>query len=176
MRIKPLMLLPPVAFAGLALALWVGMERGDQALPSTLEGRAAPAMEVTALGDQVLPVDADLKAPGVKLVNFWASWCEPCRAEHPLLDQLNAEGVVINGVNYKDKPGDALGFLAEMGNPYTRIGADSGRMALDWGVYGVPETYVIDGKGVVVLRMAGPITAGNLASVIRPAMAKAAAD
>ncbi len=149
------------------------MQRGDQPLPSALEGRAAPAMEVTPLGDLVLPVDADLKAPGVKLVNFWASWCQPCRAEHPLLDQLKAEGVVIIGINYKDKPEDALGFLAEMGNPYAKIGADSGRMAVDWGVYGVPETYVIDSNGVVVLRMAGPITAGNLAGVIRPAIAKA---
>ncbi len=105
---------PPLAFAGLVPAFWVGMQRGDQALPSTPEGRQTPAME-----------------------------------------------------------GTALGFLAEMGNPFARIGADSGRMALDRGVNGVPETYVFDGKGGVVLRMAGPITAGNLESVIRPAMAKA---
>jgi cytochrome c biogenesis protein CcmG, thiol:disulfide interchange protein DsbE len=173
---KVLMLVPPVAFAGLALAFWIGMRNGDQALPSTLEGRAAPAMVLTALGDRPLPVDADLTAPGVKLVNFWASWCQPCRAEHPLLTQLQAEGVAIYGVNYKDKPGDALGFLAELGDPYSKIGADSGRMALDWGVYGVPETYVIDGEGVVVLRLAGPITAQAMERQIRPALAQAAAE
>jgi cytochrome c biogenesis protein CcmG/thiol:disulfide interchange protein DsbE len=110
----------------------------------------------------------------VKLVNFWASWCEPCRAEHPILEALQKEGVVIYGVNYKDTPEAAAKFLAEMGNPYTKIGADSGPMALDWGVYGVPETYVIDGKGVVVLRVAGPITAGNLDTMLRPALKKAA--
>ena len=176
MGIKPLMLLPPVAFAGLALAFWIGMQNGDQALPSTMAGRQAPAITVTALGDQPLPVDADLRAPGVKLVNFWASWCQPCRAEHPLLKQLQSEGVVILGINYKDKPGDALGFLAEMGNPFAKIGADSGRMALDWGVYGVPETYVIDAKGVVVLRLVGPITAQELERQVRPALAKAAVE
>ena len=82
--------------------------------------------------------------------------------------------MVIYGVNYKDTPEAAAKFLAEMGNPYTKIGADSGPMALDWGVYGVPETYVIDGKGVVVLRVAGPITAGNLDTMLRPALKKAA--
>ena len=171
-----MMLVPPVAFAGLALAFWIGMQNGEQALPSTMAGRQAPTITVTALGDQPMPVDADLSAPGVKLVNFWASWCQPCRAEHPLLKQLQSEGVVILGINYKDKPGDALGFLAEMGNPFAKIGADSGRMALDWGVYGVPETYVIDGKGVVVLRLVGPITAQELERQVRPALAKAAAD
>ena len=168
------MLLPPLVFAGLAVAFWIGMRNGDQPLPSAREGGPAPAVTLTALGDQPVPNDADLQAPGVKLVNFWASWCQPCRAEHPVLEQLQTEGVVIYGVNYKDKPADALGFLAEMGNPYTGIGADAGRMALDWGLYGVPETYVIDGNGVVVLRLAGPITAAILTETIRPAMAKAA--
>ena len=168
------MLLPPLVFAGLALAFWIGMQNGDQPLPSAREGGPAPAIALTALGDQPVPSDADLRASGVKLVNFWASWCQPCRAEHPVLEQLQAEGVVIYGVNYKDKPSDAQGFLAEMGNPYAKIGADSGRMAIDWGVYGVPETYVIDGKGVVVLRVAGPITAAALEATIRPALARAA--
>jgi cytochrome c biogenesis protein CcmG/thiol:disulfide interchange protein DsbE len=93
-----------------------------------------------------------------------------------MLDRLREEGVVIYGINYKDKPDAALGFLAEMGNPYAKLGADSGRMALDWGVYGVPETYVIDGSGTVVLRWAGPITEAVLEKTLRPAMAKAAAN
>ena len=175
--VKPLMVLPPVIFAGLALAFWMGMQNGDPALPSTMEGRQAPEVSVTPLGSGTPLTQADLTGPGVKLVNFWASWCAPCRAEHPMLTKLASEGVVINGVNnYKDKPENALGFLAELGNPYARIGADSGRMALNWGVYGVPETFVIDGNGKVVLRWAGPITEAVLERTIRPAMAKAAAD
>ena len=174
--VKPLMVLPPVIFAGLALAFWMGMQNGDPALPSTMEGRQAPEVSVTALGSGTPLTQADLTGPGVKLVNFWASWCAPCRVEHPMLTKLASEGVVINGVNYKDKPENALGFLAELGNPYARIGADSGRMALNWGVYGVPETFVIDGNGKVVLRWAGPITEAVLERTIRPAMAKAAAD
>lgn len=172
--VKPMMLLPPLVFAGLALAFYGGMQNGDPALPSTMEGRQAPAVEVTALADHPLVTHADLMAPGVKLVNFWASWCQPCRVEHPMLERLAAEGIVINGINYKDKPADAAKLLDELGNPYARIGADAGRMALDWGVYGVPETYVIDGNGMVVLRWAGPITEDVLENNLRPAMAKAA--
>lgn len=171
--VKPLMILPPVMFAGLALAFWVGMQNGDQALPSTMEGRPAPAISVTALGNGPMVTQEDMSAPGVKLVNFWASWCQPCRVEHPMLDALASEGVVIHGINYKDEAGAALGFLEELGNPYAKIGADSGRMAIDWGVYGVPETFVIDGDGKVVLRWAGPITADVLERTIRPAIAEA---
>ena len=174
--VKPLMLLPPLVFAGLALAFYAGMQRGDPALPSAMQGRTAPLIEVTALADHPLVTQADMTAPGVKLVNFWASWCQPCRVEHPMLEKLAAEGVAINGINYKDKPSDATKLLADLGNPFVRIGVDSGRMALNWGVYGVPETYVIDGNGIVVLRWAGPITEDVLEREIRPAMAKAAAE
>ena len=170
MAIRPLMVLPPVVFAVLVAAFWMGMKNGDQPLPSAMEGRLAPGVLVTPLGDGAVLTQADLETPGVKLINFWASWCPPCRVEHPTLAKLAAEGVVIFGVNYKDKPEDALGFLAEMGNPYAKLGADAGRMALDWGVYGVPETYVIDGQGRVVLRWAGPVTEDVLERVIRPAM------
>lgn len=176
MAFRPLILLPPLLFAGLAVAFWVGMQKGDQPLPSMTVGHTAPNVRAVALGPGPVVTDADLRKPGVKLLNFWASWCEPCRIEHPMLEKLQAEGVVIYGINYKDKPEDALKFLGDMGNPYTQLGADAGPMALDWGVYGVPETYVIDGTGQVVLRLAGPITADNLDSQIRPAMAKAAAN
>lgn len=172
---KPLMFLPPVLFVGLAVLFYTGMGREDpEGLPSTMIGREAPAVQVTALGPDAPFSDATLREPGVKLVNFWASWCAPCRAEHPLLEEMAAEGIPILGVNYKDDPAKALGFLDELGNPYAAIGADSGRMAIDWGVYGVPETYVIDGEGKIVLRFAGPITRQELERTLRPAMEAAA--
>lgn len=174
---KPLMILPPLVFLGLAAMFYVGMQNGDQALPSQMVGKPAPKIAAEALGTLPLATDADLTAPGVKLVNFWASWCQPCRAEHPMLEALQQKGVTILGVNYKDQPGDALGFLSEMGNPYAKIAADaSGRMGIDWGIYGVPETFVIDGKGQVIARLAGPITTETMAQTIQPAMDQAAKD
>ncbi len=177
-RISPLMLLPPVIFAGIAAMFVVGMNRENpDALPSTLLGQQAPAVVVAQLADLPSFTDADLRDGKVKLVNFWASWCAPCRAEHPNLTQLQAEGVTIYGVNYKDKPEAAARFLAELGNPYTAIGADeSGRMGIDWGIYGVPETFIIDGEGKVVLRFPGPITGRTLDDVIRAGLKEAAAE
>jgi cytochrome c biogenesis protein CcmG/thiol:disulfide interchange protein DsbE len=174
--VKPLFLIPLFVVGGLLAASLVKLQTGEANLPSTMEGRQAPAVTVTQLGGGEVVTQADLMATGVKLVNFWASWCQPCRVEHPMLEKLEAEGVVIYGINYKDKPDDAMGFLTEMGNPFAKMGADSGRMALDWGVYGVPETYVIDASGVVVLRWAGPITEDVLANTLRPALAKAAGN
>ena len=174
--VKPLFLIPLFVVGGLLAASLVKLQTGEANLPSTMEGRQAPVVTVTLLGGGEVVTQADLMATGVKLVNFWASWCQPCRVEHPVLEKLEAEGVVIYGINYKDKPDDAMGFLTEMGNPFAKMGADSGRMALDWGVYGVPETYVIDASGVVVLRWAGPITEDVLANTLRPALAKAAGN
>ena len=176
MGFRPLILLPLVLFAGLGIAFYTGLSNGEQDLPSTAVDKPAPPVSVTAFPQAALPDDAALRAPGVKLVNFWASWCAPCRAEHPMLERLAAEGVTIHGINYKDKPDAALAFLAELGSPYVTIGADSsGRMGIDWGIYGVPETFVINGEGKVILRLPGPITAENLESTIRPALAKAVA-
>ncbi len=177
-KISPLMLLPPVLFAGIAAMFVLGMNREDpNALPSTLPGRQAPAVVVAQLADLPVFSDADLKDGKVKLVNFWASWCAPCRAEHPNLEKLKAEGVTIYGVNYKDKPDAALGFLRDLGNPYAAIGTDeSGRMGIDWGIYGVPETFIIDGDGKVVDRFPGPITERSMDDVIRAGLKKAAAE
>lgn len=173
--LRPLMLAPLLVFGAFAALALVGLSRENpNELPTALAGQPAPAVQVTPLGDGPVLRDADLRGDGVKLVNYWASWCAPCRVEHPNLTRLAAEGVTIHGVNYKDKPANALGFLSELGNPYTAMGADeSGRMALDWGVYGVPETYVIDGQGKIVLRFAGPITDRVMENTLLPAIEKA---
>jgi len=170
-KLSPLMIAPPVIFAALAGLFYFGMQREDaDSLPSAREGQPAPVVAVGLLGDKPGFDDATLRDEGVKLVNFWASWCAPCRVEHPNLETLAEDaGVPIYGVNYKDEPGNALGFLDELGDPYAAIGTDaSGRMALEWGVYGVPETYVIDGDGTIVLRFAGPITESIMENRILP--------
>ncbi len=175
-KISPLMIAPPAIFVAFIALAAVGMFRDNpDALPSAREGQPAPAVKLTELPGKVSFTDEALRDGQVKLVNYWASWCAPCRVEHPTLQQLADEGLPIYGVNYKDNPDKALTFLEELGDPYVAIGADaSGRMALDWGLYGVPETYVIDGDGVVVLRFAGPVTQRVLKETLRPALEKAA--
>lgn len=172
-RMSPLMLVP-VALAGLFAGLaFVGLQRDDpDALPSALAGKPAPAVTLVPLGEKPGFDDAALRQGRIVLVNYWASWCAPCRVEHPNLTKLAAEGVPIYGINYKDTPpANALGFLAELGDPYAGVGADpQGRMALQWGVYGIPETFVVDGSGRIVLRVAGPITERVLENTIRPAL------
>ena len=176
MKIKPLMLIPPLLFAGLAALFLVGMLRDDdpRALPSTREGGPVPALTLADFrGEPAFTVE-DLADGDVVLVNFWASWCAPCRAEHPQLVQMAAEGIEIFGVNYKDDPAKAAQFLDDLGDPFQRVSADpTGRTGLDWGLYGVPETFVIDAEGTVVKRFAGPITQSVLESVIKPAIAAA---
>ena len=177
-KIPVLALLPPLIFAALAGLFLGGMFRDDpDALPSTLVGREAPAVEVVPLSGLTPFTNALLEEPGAKIVNFWASWCAPCRVEHPQLMALANEGLAIYGVNYKDDARKAQAFLDELGDPYAGVGADdAGRMALDWGVYGVPETFVIDGSGTVVLRFAGPVTREIMENRIRPALAEASAQ
>ena len=174
-KISPLMIAPPAIFAAFAVLAAVGMFRDDpDALPSARQGQPAPAVVLTDLPGKPSFDDAALRGGDVTLVNYWASWCAPCRVEHPNLETLADEGVAIYGVNYKDEPAKALAFLEELGDPYTGIGADAGgRMALDWGLYGVPETYVIAGDGTIVLRFAGPITQRVLEETIRPAIKEA---
>ncbi|MDA5093883.1 DsbE family thiol:disulfide interchange protein [Aliiroseovarius sp. KMU-50] len=178
-KISWLMLLPIILFGGLATMFMWGMSNGKDArtLPSTREGGVVPALTVSPLGTGVEFTQEDLTNGGVKLVNFWASWCAPCRVEHPQLETLAREGVTIYGINYKDEDTKALRFLEELGNPYVSLMADKkGRTGLDWGLYGVPETFVIDKDGVVIKRFAGPITESILDSVIRPAITEAEAS
>lgn len=160
-KISPLMLLPPVIFAALAGMFVWGMGRDDpRQLPSALIGQEAPALVVTPLAGLPPLTSEVLKDGTVKLVNFWASWCAPCRLEHPQLTALSAEGIPVYGVNYKDQPEAALKFLADLGNPYAAVGADLSGLdtAVNWGVYGVPETFVIDGQGKVLYRFAGALS------------------
>jgi cytochrome c biogenesis protein CcmG/thiol:disulfide interchange protein DsbE len=160
-KISPLMLAPPLLFAALAGMFVWGMGRDDpRQLPSALIGQVAPALVLTQLGE-LPPLTSEVLLDGqVKLVNFWASWCAPCRLEHPQITALAAEGIPVYGVNYKDDPEAALKFLAELGNPYDAIGADRSGLetAMNWGVYGIPETFVIDGQGKVLYRFAGALT------------------
>lgn len=166
-----LVLLPPAIFAGLAglfaASMWTG--DGDE-LPSALIGQTAPALPDAPLGDLPLAT-AEMLRGDVTLVNYFASWCAPCRVEHPHLQALAANGVRVLGVAYKDDPASATAFLDELGNPYAAAAQDpQGRAALDWGVYGVPETFVVDAEGRVVARMAGPVTERVLAERLLPAM------
>ena len=167
-----LMLLPPVIFTGLVAIFAIGMLRDNpDALPSARLNKPAPAVQLTPLSGKAVFEDQSLRQGQVTLVNFWASWCAPCRAEHASLAALSEAGVVVYGVNYKDTADKALGFLAEVGDPYHALGADeSGKMGLDWGLYGVPETFIIGRDGAVLKRFAGPITLRALVSEIRPAL------
>jgi cytochrome c biogenesis protein CcmG, thiol:disulfide interchange protein DsbE len=150
-------------------AMLRGLRTGEydpRGVPSALIGRPVPDFALPPLPGANLPplTIADLRAPGRPvLVNFWASWCMPCVIEHPQLMRLSRQGVAVYGINYKDRPAEANGFLQRHGNPFARLGVDEpGRVAIDWGVYGVPETYLIDPRGVIRWRYAGPITPETL--------------
>lgn len=164
--------LPLVAFIALGAVLLIGLGRDPEALPSALLGRAVPSFSLPPLeGRGEGWSDAELRTGKPQIVNVFASWCVPCRIEHPVLMGLKERGVTINAINYKDEPAKANAFLDEMGNPYARIGADrNGRVAIDWGVYGVPETFVVDGQGRIVFRFPGPLTPDVLNDKVLPAL------
>ena len=113
----------------------------------------------------------------VVYIDFWASWCAPCRVEHPLLTQLSKDKRIrVVGINYKDQPANAVRFLTQLGNPFAAIGTDGdGRAAIEWGVYGVPETFIVGRDGRIAHKLVGPITNENIASVLMPAIEKALA-
>ncbi|MGB7242388.1 MAG: DsbE family thiol:disulfide interchange protein [Sulfitobacter sp.] len=176
-KISPLMLAPPLIFAGFVGLAFVGMFREDPSgLPSTLVGQAAPAITDVALADYPAVTPEDLKTGTVTLVNFWASWCPPCRAEHPRLLQMQSEGIPIIGVNFKDTKGPASSYLADDGNPFLSVAFDpQGRTAIDWGVTAPPETFILDGDGTVLFRFAGPLVGSDYEQRFLPALTEALA-
>ena len=169
--------LPLLFFAGLALLFVFRLEAGDPSrIPSALLGRPAPVTElppVTGLARDGKPVpglsSADFKGR-VTLLNVWASWCVPCHDEVPFLEELGKDARIrLVGINYKDQPDNARRFLGRYGNPFVASGADaSGRAVIDWGVYGVPETFLIDRQGRIAFKLVGPITADNFERVLKP--------
>jgi len=178
-------LLPLAIFLALAALSFFRLGSGDPSrIPSALIGRPAPDTNLPAVpglnardGKPMPGISvADFKG-AVTLVNVWASWCVPCHDEAPLLEQLSADKRIrIVGINYKDQPDNARRFLGRYGNPFAAAGADSnGRASMEWGVYGVPETFIVGRDGTIAYKLVGPITEGNLERVIRPEIEKALA-
>lgn len=159
-RFRVAYVIPLVLFFGLALALGWGLTRDPRELPSALIGKPVPEFNLPPVQGRTLGLSsADLKGE-VSLVNVFASWCTACRVEHPVFMELKKQGAVpIHGINYKDQPRDAAKWLDDLGDPYTRTGADlTGRVSIEWGVYGVPETFVIDREGRIAFKQVGPVT------------------
>lgn len=174
-KVSPLMVLPPVLFAGLAALFYFGMLRDNpNDLPSTFIGRQAPAVPEGVLPGRDPFGNDDLRTGEVTVVNFWASWCPPCRAEHPTLHALTEEGVTLYGVNFKDDADNANRYLTNDGNPFQGIAFDPrGRTAMDWGVAAPPETFIIAGDGTVLFKFAGPLVGSDYEQRFRPELEKA---
>ncbi len=177
-RGRLLMLAPVAAFGLLAVAFYWGLWNKDDRLPSTLIGKPVPEFELAPIEGRGNGLSSTDLRGDVSIVNVWASWCVPCRVEMPLLVELAEAGTVpIHGINYKDDPEAALAFLNELGDPYTRIGADrSGRVAIDWGVYGLPETFVIDAEGRIAYKHVGPFDLRSLEEDILPVVRRLQAE
>lgn len=158
-RWRLLAYIPLVLVVALSGLFAVSLFQGDpQTLPSARIGKAVLPFSVPRLQSDERLTEADLATGTPILLNVWASWCGPCRDEHPFLAALQAQGVEIIGLNYKDKPDAARRFLQRLGDPYSKIGVDaSGRVAIDLGVYGVPETFILDAQGRVLDRHVGPL-------------------
>lgn len=154
------LLLPLLVFIGITVFLAVGLTHDPREVPSPLIGKPVPQFSLPPVRGRTLGLATGDLRGDVSLVNVFASWCVACREEHPLLMQIKRDSVLpIHGLDYKDQPADAARWLNEMGDPYTRTGADlDGRVAIDWGVYGVPESFVIDREGRIAYKQIGPIT------------------
>jgi cytochrome c biogenesis protein CcmG/thiol:disulfide interchange protein DsbE len=175
MALKPMVLIPPVLFAALAGLFAAGLMRDNpDELPSALIGREAPRVPAETLAGKVALTDADLRSGEVTIVNYWASWCPPCRAEHPTLIALAEQGYRVAGINFRDDPEKALAYLAEETDPFFAQGFDpAGRVSLDWGVTAPPETFIVGGDGTVLFRYAGPLIGSDYEQRFLPALLEA---
>jgi len=172
---------PLLIFAGLAALFFIQLSRGggSNVVPSALIGAPVPAVELPALegllqdGAQIPGLSPEQLKGQISIVNIWASWCAPCRAEHPLLLELSEDKhFQLIGINYKDKPSNALRFLGSLGNPYDIVGVDeNGRSSIEWGVYGVPETFIVDSEGKIAYKHVGPLSPASMESSFMPALA-----
>lgn len=167
-----LLLLPLILFGAMALMLGVGLKLDSSQVNSPLVGKPAPEFQAPSLQNPGRNVQlSDLKGQ-VALVNVWASWCTTCRQEHPYLMALSEQGVPIYGIDYKDERAEAIAWLEKYGNAYQAVAFDAeGRVGMDWGVYGVPETYVVDRQGVIRYKHTGAITAHSLREKLQPLIA-----
>lgn len=173
-RQKIIWLLPLLVFLVIAIFLGIGLTRDPRYVPSPLINKPVPEFDLPAVQGRTLGLsDKDLYGE-VSLLNVFASWCAACREEHPFLMALNREGYIpIHGLNYKDEPKDAAAWLDQFGDPYTRTGADvAGNVGIDWGVYGVPETFVIDKNGRIAYKHVGPIYKKDWQGTIKPLIEK----
>ena len=176
-----LTLLPLLIFGALALLFFARLFAGDASrIPSALIGQSAPSLDLPALDGAAGLKDADLRQGHVSVVNIFASWCLPCHEEHGVLLDLAADkvlaakGVQVIGVAQKDDPENIRRFLGAKGDPYAKVGVDrDGRAGIEWGVYGVPETFIVKGDGTIAFKLVGPMSAQTLASVVRPEIEKA---
>jgi len=177
-----IVLLPLILFAALALLFLLRLWSGDPSrIPSALIGREAPATPLPPIaglqraGAPLPGLDPAAFKGAVTLVNVWASWCVPCHDEAPLLmDLAQDQRLRLVGINYKDQPENARRFLGRYGNPFAAVGADAnGRASIEWGVYGVPETFIVDPQGRIAFKLVGPITPDNLERTLKPAIEKA---
>ncbi|YBV95727.1 DsbE family thiol:disulfide interchange protein [Phyllobacteriaceae bacterium JZ32] len=180
-----LALLPLAIFLALAAIFTIQLLSGrdESVIPSALIGKPAPAITLPPLkglmkdGSPVPGLDPASFAGELTLVNVWASWCVPCRVEHPLLMQLASdERVRLIGINYKDSPENARRFLGDLGNPFSAVGADdNGRAAIEWGVYGVPETFLVGRDGKILYKHVGPFTPDSIRDELMPVVERALA-
>jgi cytochrome c biogenesis protein CcmG, thiol:disulfide interchange protein DsbE len=183
-RRRLIVLVPLIVFLGLVLLFLIRLFAGDPShIPSALIGHPAPRTDLPPVagldrdGAAVPGIDPASFKGAVTLVNVWASWCVPCHDEAPLLMQLAGDSRVrVVGMNYKDEPENARRFLGRYGNPFAAAGADrSGRAAIEWGVYGVPETFIVGRDARIAYKLVGPITPDNLNAVLKPEIEKALA-